>query len=99
MLNPEKQLYELIANPLHFFDEAKRMDKKQYRHILRTQISSFGYSEVYDRDLSKDLVNQWIREIAQDFDLVMIMEYFDYSLALMERVNKSLLSGESRSPI
>jgi len=78
-----QQLYDLISNPLHFFDEAKRMDKQQYRHILRTQVSSFGYQRVYDRDLSKELVHQWIQEIANDFDLVMIMEYFDYSLALM----------------
>ena len=78
-----QQLYDLLSNPLEFFDEVKRMDKAQYRHILRTQVSSFGYDKVYDRDLSKELVNKWIQEIAKEFDLIMIMEYFDLSLALM----------------
>ena len=78
-----QQLYDLLSNPLEFFDEAKRMDKAQYRHILRTQVASFGYDEVYDRDLSKELVNKWIQEISKEFDLIMIMEYFDLSLALM----------------
>jgi galactosylceramide sulfotransferase len=95
-----KQLYELIESPNKFYQDALKMNPNSYRHILRTQLASFGFGDqVYDRDLSKglsfifvvkltltmmsDLVSQWIRQIGTEFDLVLIMEYFEYSLALL----------------
>ena len=60
------------------------MQPNAYRHILRTELSSFGYGKkVYERDLSKDLIREWIKEIDHEFHLILITEYFDYSLALL----------------
>ena len=48
-----KQLNRLIENPNLFYDKALKMDKRQYRHILRTQLASFGYADVFKHDLDR----------------------------------------------
>ena len=46
-------------------------------------MASFGYGKVFEKNLNKNLVKDWIKWIDADFDLMLIMEYFDYSLALL----------------
>merc|ERR1719277_660450 len=38
---------------------------------------------MYDTDLDKTLVRKWIDKVDREFDLILIMEYFDFSLALL----------------
>ena len=78
------QLFEYLGNPLKFQYQALQLPKTAYRHLLRSQLASFGYHDkVFSQNLGKELVSKWIHEIDQDFDLILIMEYFDYSLALL----------------
>ena len=73
-----------MENPLQFYEKAKLMPKNKYRHIIRSQLKSFGYGqEMYDTDLDKTIVQKWIEEIESEFDLILIMEHFDFSLALL----------------
>ena len=47
-------------------------------------MASFGFhGQVFQKNLDKNLVKDWIKWIDEDFDLMLIMEYFDYSLALL----------------
>ena len=47
-------------------------------------MKSFGFgSEMYDTDLDKTLVRKWIDKIDREFDLILIIEHFDFSLALL----------------
>ena len=77
------QLYEYLGNPLRFQSQALTLPKNSYRHLLRSQMASFGYGKVFEKNLNKNLVKDWIKWIDADFDLMLIMEYFDYSLALL----------------
>ena len=79
-----EQLYKMLENPNKFYNETLSMGENAYRYILRNQLASFGFgAEVYNRNLDRHTVSQWLAEIERDFDLVLIMEYFDYSLALL----------------
>ena len=79
-----EQLKKLLDNPAKFYTDSLKMKPNMYRHILRPEFASFGFGdELYRRDLDKDLVLNWIKIISDRFDLVLIMEYFDYSLALL----------------
>ena len=54
---------------------------------LRPQLLFYGKSpngiESFDRNLSRDEVILWISELVKDFDLMMILDEFDKSLALI----------------
>merc|ERR1712176_210827 len=54
---------------------------------LRPQLLFYGKSpngiESFDHDLSRDEVILWISELVKDFDLMMILDEFDKSLALI----------------
>ena len=78
------QLYALLENPSKFYNETLAMGSNAYRYVLRSQLASFGFgNDVYKRNIDRELVTKWIGTIAIQFDLVLIMEYFDYSLALL----------------
>ena len=78
------QLFEYLGNPLRFQSQALTLPKNSYRHLLRSQMASFGYhGQVFQKNLDKNTVKNWIKWIDEDFDLILIMEYFDYSLALL----------------
>ena len=48
-----EQLNRLIENANQFYENALKMRKDQYRHILRTQLASFGYKDVFVHDLDR----------------------------------------------
>lgn len=79
-----QQLYRLLNDPLTFYSKALKLPKNQRFHILRNQLASFGIGDdIYKLNIPKATVNGWIAQIEKDFDLIMILEYFDYSLALL----------------
>ena len=47
-------------------------------------MASFGFGkQTYEHNLDRETVKQWLAQIDNDLDLVLIMEYFDYGLALL----------------
>ena len=48
-----QQLNRLIENANQFYENALKMRRDQYRHILRTQLASFGYKDVFMHDLDR----------------------------------------------
>lgn len=48
-----QQLNRLIENANQFYENALKMRRDQYRHILRTQLASFGYEDVFMHDLDR----------------------------------------------
>jgi len=79
-----KQLYTLLKNPLKFFKQANKLPRNHRNYLLRNQLSSFGFGDdIYKLNITKEEVREWISLIEKEFDLVMITEYFDYSLALL----------------
>ena len=82
--NQVRQLMDLLESPDRFYEKAMQIKEQPRTHILRNQLSSFGFgSDIYKRDIDQPTIKGWIASIEADFDLVMIMEYFDYSLALL----------------
>ena len=78
------QLYQLLENPSKFYNDTLKMKPSSYRHVLRSQMASFGFGKkTYEHNLDRETVKQWMQQIDDDFDLVLIMEYFDYGLALL----------------
>ena len=61
------------------------------RSVLRPQLLFFGYFQdksgriwrSYDRTIPDAILSEWYNTLKDDFDLVMIMEYYDISLALL----------------
>ena len=82
--NQVRQLIDLLKNPDRFFEQAMLLKEIDRTHILRSQLHDFGFgADIYKRSIDKATIDRWIAQIEQDFDLVMITEYFDYSLALL----------------
>ena len=48
-----KQLKMLIENTYEFYENVLKMKKNQYRHILRSQLASFGYIDAVLHDLDR----------------------------------------------
>lgn len=48
-----KQLKNLIENTYEFYENVLKMRKDQYRHILRSQLTSFGYIDAVLHDLDR----------------------------------------------
>ena len=78
------QLYRLLENPSKFYNDSLKMKSSAYRHVLRSQMASFGFGQkTYEHNLDRETVKKWLAQIDKDFDLVLIMEYFDFGLALL----------------
>ena len=43
----------LIENTYEFYENVLKMKKNQYRHILRSQLASFGYIDAVLHDLDR----------------------------------------------
>ena len=52
-LGQMKQLKMLIENTYEFYKNVLKMKKNQYRHILRSQLTSFGYIDAVLHDLDR----------------------------------------------
>ena len=52
-LGQMKQLKMLIENTYQFYENVLKMKKNQYRHILRPQLTSFGYIDAVLHDLDR----------------------------------------------
>ena len=52
-LGQMKQLKILIENTYQFYENVLKMKKNQYRHILRSQLTSFGYIDAVLHDLDR----------------------------------------------
>ena len=59
--------------------------------VYRPQLLFFGYykdeetgitHKSFDKNISKDILNNWFDSLKNDFELIMIMEYYDISLAM-----------------
>ena len=75
-------LNTLLQQPTAFYTEMMQTLNRR-RHTLRSQLFSFHGPKVWERNLEKDKVREMIREMDAEFDLVLIMEYFDLGLALL----------------
>jgi len=53
-----------------------------FRNKIVTRLSFFG-TEVFEQNLAKSKIQKMIKDIDHQFDLVLIMEYFDLGLALL----------------
>ena len=80
-----RQLFDMLANDTDkFYSETLMMSEHAYRYVLRPQLASFGFGDkIYEQHVKSSVVNGWLEQIDRDFDLVLIMEYYDYSLALL----------------
>lgn len=52
-LGQMKQLKMLIENTYEFYENVLKMKRNQYRHILRSQLTSFGYIDAVLHDLDR----------------------------------------------
>lgn len=78
-----RHLNSLLNHPSDFYDEMMSTNMGRRRHTIRPQLFSFYGEGVFERNLPKSTVNQIIKTIDSQFDLVLIMEYFDIGLALL----------------
>ena len=57
-----QQLNKLIENANQFYENALKMNRNQYRHILRTQLASFGYKDAFVHDLDRLVPYKTLKE-------------------------------------
>ena len=62
-VNQMKQLKMLIENAYQFYENVLKMKKNQYRHILRPQLTSFGYIDAVIHDLDRFVLSNKDRKI------------------------------------
>lgn len=51
--------------------------------LFYNPLSFVGDPEIFDRNLSKEKITEYIKKIDHDFHVILIMEYYDYGLALL----------------
>ena len=82
--NPSYSLEKYLAKPIPFYS-SPRIRKDVMMHLARNPMMfDLGLSLKYYQN--RTAVNEYIQFLDKEFDLVMIMDYFDESLVLMKRV-------------
>ena len=81
------KLEAFLDNTTFYFNQAKGQVKKNLRITLNLlknpSLFDLGLDTYFHEDLT--VVRDYIRFLEQEFDLVMLMEYFDESLVLLKR--------------
>ncbi|XP_071492114.1 galactosylceramide sulfotransferase-like [Diadema antillarum] len=76
------------SNPLEVFMSNVKVynanDSFLWTRFRNGQLYDFGFDHKYDENLTR--INEKIRELAREIDLVMINEYFDESLILLRKL-------------
>ena len=74
-------LENFLQNATYFFDQMKL--KPVFTLLKNPALFDLGLDTKYHENLT--VVENYIRFVKQEFDLVMLMEYFDESLVLLKR--------------
>ena len=79
--NPNYSLEKYLAKPIPFYS-SPRIRKDVMMHLARNPMM-FDLSLSLKYYQNRTAVNEYIQFLDKEFDLVMIMDYFDESLVLM----------------
>jgi len=80
------EMKEFLRNPWFYLSDMGN-NSFAYMANVRPQLLFYGKSRnniaSYDQELTREEVLDWIQDIMAGFDLMMVLEYFDYSLAMI----------------
>lgn len=94
---PTEILYKEMEDFLQSFEHAEKVIRRipptSFARLgtYRSQLLYFGYFtdkngrewHSYDYELPDEIMNEWVRQLENEFDLILIMEHYDISLAVM----------------